>query len=405
MQILVVDDDPIARTVISSLLRVLGHEVSEACDGNAAWEMMQQKRYPIIVIDWIMPGLSGVDLCRKIRAESNDNYVYVILCTANGDKADLVNGMDAGADDFLVKPVSPEELRVRVRAGERIAKLEQRLADRNRELQRSNEQLQHAYEVIEEDVRAAAWVQENLLPSPAANMLGVACKWRFRPSRYVGGDIFNCFAVDERHVGFYLLDVAGHGVPAAMSSVALSMILSPDGTHGGPLKKYEAQSERYIAAQPSEVIAELNRRFQASVNGHFAMSYGLLNLETSLLRLAQAGNPNPVFIQSGGDIRTLTDGGMPVGLWPDIHIDIVEVPFEPGDRLVLYSDGVPECMNHREEEFGDERLVDCLAGAAREPMDLMLNNLERQLERWRGSSDFDDDVSLLAVELTGQEMK
>ena len=399
------DDDPVARAVTSSLLRSMGHEVSEAYNGDTAWNMIQQERFPILVVDWVMPGLSGVDLCRNVRASCNENYVYVILCTANGDQADLVKGMDAGADDFLVKPVSPEELRVRVRAGERIARLEQRLADRNRDLQRSNEHLQKAYEVIEADIRAAAWVQENLLPSPAADLLGVACNWRFRPSRYIGGDIFNCFAVDERHVGFYLLDVAGHGVPAAMSSVALSMILSPDGTHGGPLKKYETHSERYVAAPPAEVIAELNRRFQASVNGHFAMSYGLLNLETSLLRLAQAGNPNPVLIQSGGDVRTLTSGGMPVGLWPDIHIDNVEVPFEPGDRLVLYSDGVPECTNQRDEEFGDERLVHCLAGAARQPMDLMLNNLERQLERWRGSSDFDDDVSLLAVESTGQEIK
>ena len=123
----------------------------------------------------------------------------------------------------------------------------------------------------------------------------------------------------------------------------------------------------------------------------------------SLLRLAQAGNPNPVLIQSGGRVRTLTTGGMPVGLWPDIHIDDVEIPFGHGDRLVLYSDGITECTNVSNEEFGDERLVECLSGAAREPMDLMLNNLERQLEHWRGSADFNDDVSLLAVELTGQE--
>src|SRR4029453_12739398 len=106
------------------------------------------------------------------RGASLDRYVYVILCTSKGEKADLVKGMDAGADDFLVKPVSPEELRVRVRAGERIARLEERLDDRNRQLERSNERLQKAYEVIEADVRAAAWVQENLLPSRAADMLG-----------------------------------------------------------------------------------------------------------------------------------------------------------------------------------------------------------------------------------------
>lgn len=398
MRILVADDDPIDRTVTASLLRGLGHDVSEACDGNAAWGILHAGQFEIVISDWMMPGLSGIELCRRIRAESSSNYVYVILCTARSEKADLIEGMDAGADDFLVKPVSLEEMRVRVRAGERIAHLEQRLADRNR-------QLQKAYEVIEADIQAAAWIQENLLPSRAMHALGVRCNWRFRPSRYMAGDIFNFFALDEHHVGFYLLDVAGHGVPAAMCSVALSMMLTPEDIHGGPLKRYEPGSDSFSVARPADVISDLNRRFQAAGDRHFTMSYGLLDLQNSLLRLAQAGNPNPVLIQSGGSVRTLTSGGMPVGLWPEIHIDNVEIPFAHGDRLVLYSDGITECTNLRNEEFGDERLVRCLAGAAREPMELMLNNLERQLEHWHGSADFSDDVSLLAVELTGQEMQ
>src|SRR4029453_13608998 len=125
------------------------------------------------------------------RGASLDRYVYVILCTSKGEKADLIQGMDAGADDFLVKPISPEELRVRVRAGERVLELERRLADRNRELEHANGQLTEACQRIEEDISAAKGIQESLLPLPELRTLGVACNWCLRPSNYMSGDIFN----------------------------------------------------------------------------------------------------------------------------------------------------------------------------------------------------------------------
>jgi sigma-B regulation protein RsbU (phosphoserine phosphatase) len=404
MNILVVDDDPIDRTCLRAILSGLGHKVLESRNADSAWNILTRTDISIVVSDWMMPGGSGLDLCRKIRAAGSGKYVYIILCTARGERTDYIEGMDAGADDFLVKPVFPEELRVRVRAAERIVSLEKRLAARNRQLELSNEQLRKTYERIEADVQAAAWMQENLLPPRAANVLGVKCDWCFRPSHYVAGDMFNFFALDERHVGFYLLDVAGHGLPAAVNSVALSMILSPDGPGGGPLKRFDPATNRFAPAAPVDVLHELNRRFESAGDRHFAISYGLLDSEASLLRLAQAGNPNPLLIESSGGVRKLTTGGTPVGLWPDIDIDYVEIPFEPGNRLVLYSDGITECTNRAEEEFGDDRVMEFLAAAANDPADLMLNRLQRQLEEWRGSTIFCDDLSMLAVELTEQEM-
>src|SRR5205085_986941 len=114
-------------------------------------------------------------------------------------------------------------------------------------------------------------------------------------------------------------------------------------------------------------------------------------------------NPNPLMIESDGRVEPLTTGGTPVGLWPDSDFDYIEVPFKRGDRLVLYSDGITECTNPENEEFGDERLVHYLSEAAAQPLDTMLNGLERELEQWRGSTAFTDDVSLLALELTGKE--
>ena len=202
MKILVADDDPLERRIVANLLAKCGHEVLQCSDGEMAWQLVQSEGIRLMVSDWVMPKLTGIDLCHKIRAAALDRYVYVILCTSKGDKADFIQGMDAGADDFIVKPVHIDDLRVRVRAGERILNLERNLADKNQELEVAHTALQTAYEHIQDDLKAAAWVQMNLLPPPALKALGVACNWRFRPSSYMSGDIFNFFAVDEQACGF-----------------------------------------------------------------------------------------------------------------------------------------------------------------------------------------------------------
>src|ERR1700722_9644691 len=167
MKILLVDDDSVARGILSALLQQQGHEVVETTDGQLTWELVKGGDISFIVSDWLMPQLAGVDLCRKIRGAGLDRYIYVILCTSKGARSDLIEGMDAGADDFLVKPISPEELRVKVRAGERLLSLQQGLADRNSELAKINSQLQKAHRLVEDDLKAAAWMQQRLLPQPA----------------------------------------------------------------------------------------------------------------------------------------------------------------------------------------------------------------------------------------------
>lgn len=399
MKILLVDDDPVARNIHSMILRVQGHEVLEASDGELAWQMVQEHQSSFVVSDWMMPRLAGVDLCRRIRAASFDHYVYVILCTSKGAKSDLIEGMDAGADDFLVKPISPEELRVKVRAGERVLSLQQGLADKNRELAATNSRLQSAHKLIEDDLRAAAWMQERLLPPPALHAHGVRCEWRLQPSGYVAGDIFNFFAMDDHQVGFYLLDVSGHGVPAAMLSVTLSMMLTADATYGSPLKRYDPGTGASLVLSPGEAIRELNRRFQSRDDRYFTMIYGLLDTRSHTLRVAQAGHPGPLLIGKNGEMQILGSGGMPVGLWPEMDFDCFAAPVSSGDRLLLYSDGVTECMNAQGEAFGEQRLLACVSGQTGSSIDAMLDKLLNQIRNWRGSAELGDDVSLLAIEI------
>lgn len=142
MKILAADDDAVSRRLLTLLLERWGYEVIPASDGEKAWEILQQPDAPrIAVLDWMMPGLDGVEICRRVRAAKRD-YSYLILLTAKEQKTDIVEGLDAGADDYVTKPYNQAELRSRVSAGERIIRLETALAQKIRELKESNEHVQ-----------------------------------------------------------------------------------------------------------------------------------------------------------------------------------------------------------------------------------------------------------------------
>jgi two-component system NtrC family sensor kinase len=134
MKVLVADDDPLSRRLLQSYLEKWGHEVTVAKDGAEAWQLFEQGDFPIVISDWVMPEMDGLELIGKIRSSNRPGYVYTILVTARSQKEDLVEGMDAGADDFVTKPFDRDELRVRLREGERIIRLEQDLAAQNRAL-------------------------------------------------------------------------------------------------------------------------------------------------------------------------------------------------------------------------------------------------------------------------------
>jgi sigma-B regulation protein RsbU (phosphoserine phosphatase) len=401
VKILLVDDDRIVRAIHSRLLTMQGHDVVETTDGESAWEILKSGEISFVVSDWMMPNLSGVDLCRRIRAAKFEHYVYVILCTSRAEKSDLVEGMDAGADDFIGKPIGSEELRVRVRAGERILSLQHGLTQKNRELEGINNNLRSAHKLIEDDLKAAAWMQQNLLPPHALEAHGVRCEWRLEPSSYVAGDTFNLFAMNAHQVCLYLLDVSGHGVPAAMLSVTLSSLLTADASHGNPLRRYDKDRGTFDPLSPGDAIRELNRRFQSKDDHYFTMIYGLFDSRSSVLSLAQAGHPSPILMRKECmRPQLLGGGGMPIGVFPDIHVDCIDVQVSQGDRVLLYSDGITECMNDRNEEYGESRLLDHLEDRKSRPLNELLAGLLDEVKAWRGSQEAVDDLSLMAIEIS-----
>lgn len=149
MKVLLAEDEPVTRRLLQAQMTRFGFEVVPVNDGLEAWEKLQGPDAPsLVVLDWNMPGLDGPDVCRRIRESARVGYTYMLLVTARNAKSDVVQGLSAGADDFISKPVDPDELHARLRTGERIVRLEQRLASQVKELQEAAEHVQQLQGMI-----------------------------------------------------------------------------------------------------------------------------------------------------------------------------------------------------------------------------------------------------------------
>ncbi len=400
MKVLIAEDDPISAQVLQSYLEKWGHTVVAAENGAEAWRLFQQDDIALVISDWVMPELDGLELVRRIRSCQRSGYVYVILLTAKSKKEDIVRGMEAGADDFLIKPFDREELRVRLRAGERIVRLEQHLARRNAELQLANAQITAANKRMRRDLEVAAKVQRSLLPAALPESAGVHFAWTFKPCEELAGDLLGVVGLDDNHVALYVLDVSGHGVAAALLSVSVRHFLSPMPSSSSLLRQPIPGSFAPRIVPPAEVALELNRRFPMDITTgqYFTLLYGVLHLPTQEFRYVSAGHPGPVHLPRAGEPALLTTPGLPIGLSEQASYEEQLLLLQPGDRLYLFSDGIPEACNAANEQYGLPRLLHTLEQGRGASLKESLATLLLSVEDWCGAGQLKDDVSVLAVE-------
>ena len=408
MKVLVVDDALDVQLYLGELLKKWGFEVIFAGNGREACALLESETIRLVISDWVMPEMSGVELCRHIRSAPLPHYIYAILLTSRNAEHDLLEGMDAGADDFLTKPFNADELHARIKAAQRVLHLEQVLEERNRELVYANLELKKSQDTLHRDLEAAARMQRSMLPA-SEQAQGLNLQSLFCPATVVAGDIFSYLKLDDSHLAFYHIDVAGHGVRSAMLSFTLGKILSSSSIEeGSPVKQADpARPGAERITSPAMVVAELNRRFQDKdeATPYFTMIYGVINTATGHVRMCQAGHPNPLRVTRDGTVARLGSGGYPVGLLPDVAYEDTEFSLQPGDRLFCYSDGISECMDTRHQSFGTERLVNHLLQSCQQPLPDMLIELRNCLQDWRNGLPFDDDVSLIALEYQARDIQ
>jgi PAS domain S-box-containing protein len=152
VKILIAEDNAVSRLALKKIIEKWGHEVIAAQDGQEAWKLMQENDFRLVVIDWMMPKMDGLTLCQKIRAQSQDGYIYFIFVTAMDEKGDVIKGLEAGADDYLTKPINHEELRVRIRTGQRILSLEDTHKELEDTLLKKRNELRTVLDALQEEV-------------------------------------------------------------------------------------------------------------------------------------------------------------------------------------------------------------------------------------------------------------
>lgn len=401
-RVLVVDDSRVQRRILTASLGRWGYLVLEAGSAPDALEIARQHPIDIVVSDWMMPGMDGLDFCRAFRALPGERYGYFILLTSRNDKADVAAGLGVGADDFLAKPVHPAELRARILAGERILRMERELTDKNRLLGAALTELRDLYDSLDRDLREARKLQLTLVRERHRDFGAAELSLLLRPSGHVGGDLVGFFPVGKDRVALYAVDVAGHGVTSAIMAARLAGALSGDSAD-----RNIALRPRGNGAWPPEIVAErLNRMLlnEMQVDQYFTLAYAEVVLATGEVALVQAGHPHPVVLRADGRVEQLGDGGLPVGLIPGAIYDRTEMRLFPGDRLLLTSDGVTECPSPDGVELGDAGLSGILRANGDLPGPAFLDALVRAVEGHAGGADFPDDISCALLDYRGPDL-
>ncbi|HEY6918673.1 MAG TPA: fused response regulator/phosphatase [Tabrizicola sp.] len=398
--VLVVDDSRAQRHMVSMQLRRWGYRVTECETADAALDLCRSTDVDIIISDWMMPGMTGLEFCRQFRALDRERYGYFVLLTSKSEKTEIADGLEAGADDFLTKPVASNELRARLRAGERMLSMQAELLAKNRVIVSTLVELQKVYDSLDRDLIEARKLQQTLIRDRVRDYGWSRVSLILRNSGRVGGDLVGSFRVDEDRVVVYSIDVSGHGVASAMMTARLAGFL----TGSSPEQNLAFQTGpdgEHVLLPPQAVVDRFNRLMLDEIQAeqYFTMVFAVIDRRSGRLDLVQAGHPHPMLIRRDGQVQRLGRGGMPIGLIDGATYDQVTVPLVPGDRLVVVSDGFTECPLPDGRDFGEDGLIESLRASEHLSGADLLEAMVWDLTSKARTDSFPDDVSGIVLDL------
>jgi len=402
-RVMVVDDSRMQRRILSASLSRLGYEVVEAASGAEALALCRAVAVDIVLSDWMMPGMSGVDFCRAFRRLPRESYGYFILLTSRSGKEDAAHGLDAGADDFLTKPVTAGELRARLGAGERILRMERELVEKNRAVSAALSELRQLYGALDRDLTEARRLQQSLVPEGTQRFGAFRVSLMLRASGHVGGDLVGCFPAGDGQVGVFGLDVSGHGVASALLAARLA------GALGGTAPEQNVALARNPDGglgprPPHEVAARLNQMFLDEAGGqYFTLALALLDTGTGRVTMVQAGHPHPALQRCDGSVDFVGSGGLPVALLEGARFQSFALRLAPGERLLIHSDGLTECPTGSGGQLREEGLARLMRRHGTLRGAEFLNTLDWELRLAAAGHEFPDDLSAALVEYAGPD--
>tara|TARA_R100000789_G_scaffold86096_1_gene82152 strand:- start:615 stop:1871 length:1257 start_codon:yes stop_codon:yes gene_type:complete len=401
-RVLVVDDSRLQRRILTASLQRWGFEVQEAESGEEALRLCRDQPPDLVMSDWMMPGLSGLEFCRKFRDLQQESYGYFILLTSKSDKDEVALGLDAGADDFLTKPVNAAELRARISAGARILRMQRELTEKNRLIKSTLDELQTLYDSLDSDLVEAKKLQQSLVSERYRDFGAAEVSLMLQSAGHVGGDLVGMFPIGATRIGLYGIDVSGHGISSALMTARLAGYLSASVPEQN-LALRKTRDGRFVARPPAQAIAMLNRLIMSEMETehYFTLVLADVDLESGRVILSQAGHPHPALQRADGTVEFVGAGGLPVGLIDGAEFEQFEVQMGPGDRLLIHSDGVIECAGQTGALLQEEGLAHILRDLRQTRGMALLESLIWKLSDFAGDADFDDDISGVLLEFKG----
>ena len=374
-RILVVDDEPVNLQVLINHLSLAGFHVGVASGGAEALAMIQNDGLPdLLLLDVMMPVMNGYEVCRILRERYTPFELPVIMLTAKRAALDVINGFEVGASDYITKPFDRQELLARVRT---FIALKRAVA--------FHEELK----ILEKEYSVARDIQRSIMPAAVPVPEGASVHVRYRPMRAVGGDFYDFHCSGSKQFGVLIADVSGHGMPAALVGSMLKIAFSVSSENEG---------------SPAALMNRINDVISGQTTRQFiTANYLYFDLETMSLVSSNAGHwPQVLLKKADNSIAEIYNRSRAIGIGRRYRYEISEYTLAPGDRVVLFTDGVIECKNSEGELFGEERFHRIIMENSTVSAELFLDTVFRALEEWGGFNEkgsFEDDICILCVDI------
>lgn len=377
-QILVVDDDAMSRRLLARTLTAAGFACRESSDGIEALEALRAELPSLLLLDFDMPGLNGAEVLKRLRADKNPDIAQLpaIMLTGHGGEASEVLCLEAGANDFVTKPINQAVLRARIETQLRLRSLREQLQQQNDELEawRTN---------LERDLAAARLTQQSLIPQKAPVLEGWEVAAVYRPVIQVGGDIYGWLRMTDGRTLFWIADATGHGASAALLTTLTKLLF-----HHGSVEHN----------MPAAIMRAVNEDFRSIFGARSFMTAMCVALDpvSGRATVVGAGHPPLLVARRDGGTEAMASSAPPLGLVERPEFTEAEVDLAAGDAFFLYTDGV----------FGAEapdgaRLTPASLAEMLQPTNanaqVLLNRVVDQAMNGNGDKPLPDDLAAIAV--------
>ncbi|MEY2479619.1 MAG: phosphoserine phosphatase RsbU/P [Verrucomicrobiota bacterium] len=377
-QILVVDDDPASRKLLLRTLSRAGYTPRECAGGVEALALVRAEPPSLLLLDFDMPELDGEGVLKQLRADKNPAVAQIptIMLTGHSGTESEVLCLEAGADDFVTKPINAAVLRARIET-------QLRLRSMRRQLQRQNDELEAWRRNLERDLAAARLTQQSLIPQKPPDIQGWEVAACYRPVIQVGGDIYGWMRMRDERTLFWIADATGHGASAALLTTLAKLLFQ----HGSAEE-----------TSPSAIMTAVNEDFRSIFGARSFMTAMCVALApgTGEITVVGAGHPPLLIAREGGATKSVASSAPPLGLIEQPQFAEIKASLAPKDAFLLYTDGLYGSTTAEQRRFAPERLADLMRAKSASAQALLEHIIEKVTEV-NGDIPLGDDVAALVV--------